>query len=105
MGFKWVIKRKPMRKFPSQLEAVATEACLALVRSGYVSPMTAQANGPQVMAKEAMNIQAATIMTIPELSFSVGGLAVATLAKMRSQVACQAAPMMSGIRRPNFSIM
>lgn len=97
--------RRWVRHVPSQFEAVATEACLALVRSGKVSPITAQANGPQVIAKEAMNMQAATIMTMPELSYSIGGRAVATLAKISSQVACQIAPTIKGIRRPNFSIM
>ena len=48
---------------PSQLLAVAIDACFALVRSGNVSPMTTQAKGPQVIAKEAMNMHAATIMT------------------------------------------
>jgi hypothetical protein len=53
---------------PSQFPAVAREACFALVRRGKISPMTTQANGPQVIAKDAMNMQAATIITMPELS-------------------------------------
>jgi len=57
-----------------------------------LSPMTTQAKGPQVMAKEAMNMQAATIITIPELSYSVGGRAIATEAKMSSHADCQRAP-------------
>lgn len=38
--------KKPIKKFPSQLQAVAREACFARVRSGKVSPMTTHANGP-----------------------------------------------------------
>jgi hypothetical protein len=61
-------------------------------RTYKLSPMTTQAKGPQVMAKEAMNMQAATIMTIPELSYSVGGRAMATEAKISSHADCQRAP-------------
>jgi hypothetical protein len=57
-----------------------------------LSPMTTQAKGPQVMANEAMNMQAATIMTIPELSYSVGGRAMATEAKISSHADCHIAP-------------
>jgi len=96
---------------PSQLPAVARDACFALVRRGLqieqsvatllrwtwrvsykLSPMTTQAKGPQVIAKDAMNMQAATIMTMPELSYSVGGLAMATEAKISSHADCQRAP-------------
>jgi hypothetical protein len=85
---------------PSQLNAVARDACFARVRSGNVSPITTQTNGPHVAAKLAMNMQAATIITIPETSFSVGGRTVPMMAKMRSQTACQRPPMTSGTRRP-----
>ena len=84
---------------------MAREACFARVRRGKVSPMTTHAKGPQVMAKEAMNMQAATIMTMPELVYSVGGRAVPTAAKMSSQVACQRAPAIMGVRRPTRSMM
>lgn len=50
--------------------------------------MTTQAPGPQVLANEAMNIHAATIITMPELSYSVGGLATPIDAKIKSQTAC-----------------
>jgi hypothetical protein len=108
---------------PSQLPAVARDACLALVRRGlyaYVSccalgsksrnvsyklsPMTTQAKGPQVMAKDAMNMQAATIMTMPELSYSAGGRAIATAAKIRSHIDCHRPPAIKGIRRPSLSM-
>ena len=69
-----------------------------------LSPITTQANGPQVMAKEAMNMQAATIITIPELSYSVGGRAMATAANINSHIDCQSAPANSGMRRPSLSM-
>lgn len=53
---------------PNQFPAVASDACLALVLRGKVSPMTTHAIGPHVMAKDAMNMQAETIITMPELS-------------------------------------
>jgi len=56
------------------------------------------------MAKEAMNMQAATIMTMPELSYSVGGRAMATDAKISSHADCQKAPTINGTRRPTLSI-
>lgn len=67
--------------------------------------MTTHANGPHVIAKDAMNMHADTIMTMPELVFSVGGFAVPTEANMRSQQACQIAPMVIGMRRPTLSTM
>merc|ERR1712137_171445 len=91
--------RKPIMKFPSQLQAVAREPCFARVRRGNVSPMTTHANGPQVIAKEAMNMQADTIMTTPELPYCVGGRATPTDANIRSQADCQRAPTISGTRR------
>jgi hypothetical protein len=54
--------------------------------------MTTQAKGPQVIAKEAMNMQAATIITIPEFSYSAGGRAIATEAKISSHIDCQRPP-------------
>ena len=54
--------------------------------------LTTHAPGPQVEAKLAMNMQAATIMTIPEDSYSVGGRATPIDAKIKSQMACQSAP-------------
>lgn len=77
---------------PSQFPAVARDACFALVRRGKISPMTTHAKGPQVIAKEAMNMQAATIITMPELSYSVGGRAMATAAKISNHADCQKAP-------------
>lgn len=50
--------------------------------------MTTQAPGPQVLANEAMNMHAATIITMPLESYSVGGLATPIDAKIRSQTAC-----------------
>jgi hypothetical protein len=69
-----------------------------------LSPMTTQAKGPQVIANEAMNMQAATIMTIPELSYSAGGRAIATAAKIRSHIDCHRPPAIKGIRRPSLSM-
>ena len=66
--------------------------------------MTTHAKGPQVMAKEAMNMQAATIMTMPELGYSVGGRAMATEAKISNHADCQNAPTIKGRRRPTLSI-
>lgn len=80
-----------------------TYACLALVLSGKVSPMTTQANGPQVMANDAMKKHAETIIRVPATGFSVGGRAMPTEAKMSSQVACQQAPTIKGMRRPKRS--
>lgn len=57
-------------QFPSQFPAVASEACLARVRRGKVSPMTTQAIGPHVPAKLAMNKQVATISIMPAASLS-----------------------------------
>jgi hypothetical protein len=77
----------------------------AFVKDSYkLSPMTTQANGPQVMAKDAMNMQAATIMTMPELSYSAGGRAIATAAKIRSHIDCHRPPVINGIRRPSLSM-
>lgn len=65
--------------------------------------MTTQAMGPHVLAKEAMNMHAATIMTMPTVSLPSGFFAVPMEAKMHIQAACQSAPMKRGQRRPNFS--
>ena len=42
--------KKAMRKFQSQLDAVASAACFARVRVGKVSPMMIQMPGAQVIA-------------------------------------------------------
>jgi hypothetical protein len=49
-------------------------------------------------------MHAATIMTVPEDGYSVGGRTIPMIAKMRSHVACQRPPMMSGTRRPSLSM-
>jgi hypothetical protein len=90
-------------QFASQLLAVASAACLARVRRGKTSPTTTQPRGPQLTAKEAINMQADTIITIPLELLSSGSMAVPTDANMRSQAVCHKPPIMRGQRRPNFS--
>jgi hypothetical protein len=77
----------------------------ARVRRGNVSPMTTQMKGPQVDAKDAMNMQAHTIMTMPEDVYSVGGRTMPMTAKMSNQAACQRPPKTRGMRRPKRSII
>lgn len=52
------------------------------------------------MANEAINMQAATIITVPDTGLSSGGSAMPIAAKIKSQIACHMAPYRSGKRRP-----
>jgi hypothetical protein len=65
--------------------------------------MTTQAMGPQVPAKDAMNMQAATIMTMPAVELLSTSMAVPMEAKTTSQADCHKAPMTRGQRRPKRS--
>lgn len=65
--------------------------------------MTTQAIGPQVPAKDAINMHAETIMTMPTVWLVLGSIAVPTEAKISSHADCHRAPMNRGQRRPNFS--
>ena len=98
---------KVLTQFQNQLEAVDNPTPRLRIGSGKIYPITTQAAGPQVAAKNMMLMQMKAIMafTAELLCFSTRPAVTPRMPTMNWAIIMPAPPKMRIFRRPSFSIM